>query len=174
MANRMVYEKSSMPIKCDGKRFSYTSILTSTHTRNIAILIVFSLIEYRLISFMHQNNFQLLADEAQGVVNGIPHWRAYQNRLLGPYAVQMISRLSGLSYIYSFKAAVLLLLLIANFTFYFIFYGLLNSNQHMLLCTPSMLMRYLSQCRIIGFTFGILLISLCSPFFLMDYSSEKE
>jgi hypothetical protein len=52
------------------------------------------------------------AAAAQGVVQGLPHWRAWQSRVLGPFFVELLSRLSGLSFADAYPLAVFILLLV--------------------------------------------------------------
>lgn len=56
--------------------------------------------------------FSLSVEASEGVVNGMPHWRLYQSRVLGPYTVDLISRSFAISYLaaQAFYGAVLLLL----------------------------------------------------------------
>ena len=42
-------------------------------------------------------NWNELSEAASGVLDGRPHWRAYQNRLLGPWLVLGLSKV-GISY----------------------------------------------------------------------------
>ncbi len=45
----------------------------------------------RLVWMFLQDDFNRSAEAALGVVNGMPHWRIYQSRVLGPYLVQWLS-----------------------------------------------------------------------------------
>lgn len=56
--------------------------------------------------------FSFSVEASEGVVNGLPHWRLYQSRVLGPYTVDLISRSFAVSYVaaQSLYGAVLLLL----------------------------------------------------------------
>lgn len=45
----------------------------------------------RLVWMFLQDDFNRSAEAALGVVNGTPHWRIYQSRVLGPYLVQWLS-----------------------------------------------------------------------------------
>lgn len=55
-------------------------------------VVVFALAVF-LASLAHYGDWAALGDAAQGVISGHPHWRAYQNRLLGPYLVWGIGHL---------------------------------------------------------------------------------
>lgn len=52
---------------------------------------------FKILMTIHNPNADTLIDAAFGVVEGRPHWLAYQNRLLGPYTIFSISELFGLS-----------------------------------------------------------------------------
>jgi len=34
----------------------------------------------------------------QGVIQGLPHWRVYQSRVLGPFFVEVMRKLTGLTF----------------------------------------------------------------------------
>lgn len=53
---------------------------------------------YKILMAIHSPNVDTLVNAAFGVVEGRPHWLAYQNRLLGPFTIFSISELSGLSF----------------------------------------------------------------------------
>ncbi len=52
---------------------------------------------FKILLAIHSPNQEALISTALGVLEGRPHWLAYQNRLLGPYTVQLISML-GVSF----------------------------------------------------------------------------
>ena len=52
---------------------------------------------YKILMTTHMPNIDALTSAAKGVTEGRPHWLAFQNRLLGPYAVLAISTL-GLTF----------------------------------------------------------------------------
>ncbi|MFH1904917.1 MAG: hypothetical protein ABIK53_05290 [bacterium] len=47
---------------------------------------------------------------AQGVIQGLPHWRVYQSRVLGPFFVKVISKLTGLTFGQAYPLAVFIML----------------------------------------------------------------
>lgn len=61
------------------------------------LLLLLSLGEMGLLYRLHLENGHYSAEAAQGVVAGLPHWRIYQSRVLGPYAIEAVRRLGGLS-----------------------------------------------------------------------------
>jgi len=46
--------------------------------------------------FGERINEQIAA--AEGIVKGLPHWRVYQNRILGPFLVQLTGNITGLTF----------------------------------------------------------------------------
>ncbi len=54
-----------------------------------------ALIQWRLIVMVMGPNFVRSVEAAQGVLQGVPHWRVYQNRLLGPQLVEWIGDVTG-------------------------------------------------------------------------------
>ena len=49
--------------------------------------------QFRLIAMMFQVWYGRAAEAANGVVIGMPHWRSYQSRILGPYMAEAFSKL---------------------------------------------------------------------------------
>lgn len=62
---------------------------------------------------IHAVNFEALSQAAYGVIEGKPHWIAYQNRLLGPALVYWISQ-TGITYSQALQAFDLLMILLQN------------------------------------------------------------
>ena len=83
----------------------------------IFILLFISLCGYKVIAQIYSPYWQDLSDTASGVVTGHPQWIAYQNRLLGPYLVNLISAI-GLSNVSAVKVFSLLTITIQNFVFF--------------------------------------------------------
>ncbi len=62
---------------------------------------------------------------AQGVVDGLPHWRIYQSRLIGPYAIEGVSRLTGWEFHQAYLAVAFALLIV----FFLVVMGVARSNH---------------------------------------------
>lgn len=63
----------------------------------IAIAIFLTALEIHFISVkLISSGFAASLEASQGVVDGLPHWRIYQSRVLGPYLVHGIEYLLGL------------------------------------------------------------------------------
>lgn len=62
-----------------------------------AILVLFISAVVFKVSTYNITRWNKLPDAAYGIITGKPHWRAYSNRLLGPYTVLFISRF-GISF----------------------------------------------------------------------------
>ncbi|HIV72435.1 MAG TPA: hypothetical protein H9903_15985 [Candidatus Aquabacterium excrementipullorum] len=75
-------------------------------------LVLLSLLEFGFWLATHHEaqRMQDLIDASQGVLQGTPHWRAYQNRLLGPALVDALRVLTA----YPLHLYVLLMLGVAN------------------------------------------------------------
>lgn len=73
----------------------------------------FALLQFRLIVFVFGPRYRQSVDAAHGIVDGYPHWRIFQSRVLGPYLVAGISKL-GLSYLAAHVTVSLLLLGVAG------------------------------------------------------------
>lgn len=70
--------------------------------QRLLILLILSFITLYFFMMIHENNFNQLTQAVYGVIEGKPHWLAYQNRLLGPYMVLAISKV-GFSFYNSLK-----------------------------------------------------------------------
>lgn len=77
-------------------------------------IVFVSLITFRVLLQMHAPHFEALSQAAYGVIEGKPHWIAYQNRLLGPIVVFLISKISFLTYSQSLKLFIFLTIYIEN------------------------------------------------------------
>jgi hypothetical protein len=67
-----------------------------------------AVVQLRLVMTVLGANFLRSADVAHGVLDGTPHWRIYQNRIIGPYLAEGLSAVMP-----SYAGAVTLLSLIA-------------------------------------------------------------
>ena len=54
-----------------------------------------ALTQFRLIVTIMGPRYGMSVDAAQGVVNGLPHWRVFQSRVFGPWSVEALSWLTG-------------------------------------------------------------------------------
>jgi hypothetical protein len=86
-------------------------------------LLFISLCVYKVIAQIYSPYWQDLSDTASGVLTGHPLWIAYQNRLLGPYLVHLISAI-GISNVSAIKLFTLLSITIQNL----VLYGLLTKS----------------------------------------------
>jgi hypothetical protein len=77
---------------------------------------------------IHGPHFDDLVAAAQGVTIGMPHWRIYQNRLLGPWLVQLISFATGWPFPLSFKLFLIASLLLTGFVSFYIFLDLTKNK----------------------------------------------
>ncbi|HCK66563.1 MAG TPA: hypothetical protein DHW49_09875 [Anaerolineae bacterium] len=82
---------------------------------NISSIIFISLVVYQIIRQLYAPYWEEISGISYGVITGKPEWLAYQNRLLGPYLIYLISLL-GISYISAYKVFVLLSILVQSFT----------------------------------------------------------
>lgn len=90
----------------------------------LCIVLILSLLVFNItnISIAHWDE---LANAAQGVIDGTPHWRAFSNRLLGPYSVLFIAHL-GFSFETSLQIFNFLLIALQNLI---LFYLLLHYTE---------------------------------------------
>jgi hypothetical protein len=57
-----------------------------------SLAVILALFQFRLIAFMIEANYARCIDAAVGVAEGKPHWRVYQNRVLGPYVLEGLAK----------------------------------------------------------------------------------
>jgi hypothetical protein len=56
-----------------------------------ASAVVLALAQFRLIAFVFGDQYERCVQAAQGVIDGRPHWRIYQSRVLSPYIIDTLS-----------------------------------------------------------------------------------
>jgi hypothetical protein len=71
-----------------------TSLRFPTWGQAILALVV-ALVQFRMIVLAFGKRYPLSVEAAEGVLRGEPHWRVYQNRLLGPWLVEITSGFVG-------------------------------------------------------------------------------
>ncbi len=95
---------------------------------SISSLLIFSLFTWHIIYNLHTfENWNEIQASIQGLIDGRPHWRAYQNRLLGPYTIQILSWILG-SFQVSMNVFFALGILTHNLIFYFLLFRSLESQ----------------------------------------------
>lgn len=72
----------------------------------MAITVLITFMDYHLWAQFHSENINELVMAAKGVVSGTPHWRAYQGRLLGPYAIYGVFLATNLTYTQAYTSVV--------------------------------------------------------------------
>jgi hypothetical protein len=73
------------------------ALITRPHARwswlGAGLALLLAMAQLRLIVMLLRNDYGQLIQAARGVVEGRPHWRVFQNRILGPYAAEALSAL---------------------------------------------------------------------------------
>ena len=101
----------------------------------IVILFLIAFATLRVVNIIHFNNYEFQINASMNVLKGVPHWKAYQNRLLAPYIIKLISDFSPLDIKYSYKAFMLLFLTLYSFISYFVFYKICKCDKKAILYT---------------------------------------
>ncbi len=91
------------------------------------LILLMTFLEIKLVSLIHNEHYKDLVHAAYGVVMGKPHWRAYQNRLLGPCLVQLVSQVTGWTFQRTFSLFVNATVALANFIS---FYAVLDLTKN--------------------------------------------
>jgi len=68
--------------------------------------------QLQVIHSAFSSNFGNQVAAAQGVVQGLPHWRIYQSRILGPFFIETLSKLFNLSFGKAYVLGILVLLVL--------------------------------------------------------------
>lgn len=103
--------------------FNFKMLITLT------LVILLSLLEYRLVVLLHRDNLNSLVQAAYGITIGEPHWRIYQSRLLGPFTVKFLAELFQVTYANMYMFFTLGLSVIKNGLGFYLFYRLTGNNQ---------------------------------------------
>jgi hypothetical protein len=65
------------------------------HATWAGVSLIFALAQFRMIMLVLGPGYANSIDAALGVVRGLPHWRAYQSRVLGPWMIEILSGAFG-------------------------------------------------------------------------------
>ena len=70
------------------------SLSTGTKINLVGLLLAIfcAFAQFRLIAMMFQTWYGRAVEAAYGVVIGMPHWRNYQSRVLGPYVIERLTK----------------------------------------------------------------------------------
>lgn len=79
----------------------------------LAVLAI-SAVEAAAVYALHRDGLGPLVAAARGVVLGTPHWRVYQNRLLGPYLIEACAWATGASFAGAYLAVMAGLIALKN------------------------------------------------------------
>ncbi len=91
------------------------------NTPYFLLILILSAFSFRILFFMHFERMDELAMVSYGPITGEPFWRAFQNRLLGPFLIDTGINLFGISIVNSFKIILLGTLIFANSSVVIIF-----------------------------------------------------
>jgi len=94
----------------------------------LILSLVFGLVTFVVLDVMLADFWARSAEASYGVTLGITDWRAYQNRILGPYAVLLISGL-GLSYVLALKVYTAIVVVLNAGLFYALANRVTNSVE---------------------------------------------
>lgn len=61
-----------------------------------ALVALVALLQYRVTILIHGPHLGQLVEASRGVTLGHPHWRVYQGRVLGPFALDVVHRATGI------------------------------------------------------------------------------
>lgn len=114
--NFFIFEniEASKKIK-DGKTLKI--FLKKLNFKVIFSIISISLATIYFLNLKHSLNVDILVDASYGVAEGTPPWKAFQNRLLGPYILRFMTYL-GFSKYFSFISFIIIAILFNNVIFY--------------------------------------------------------
>lgn len=76
-----------------------------------------SLAQFRIFLLVFDSRLEAIIRAGYGVVEGTPHWRIFQSRVLGPYTAELISSVFNIGYQFGFLIAVFLFILVFYITF---------------------------------------------------------
>ena len=91
MASRTSSKKSDAP----SRTASGGALLQRARPAYVVLASAVALIQLRILHHELGSQYRLSVDAARGVIDGEPHWRVFQNRLLGPYLVRALEAVTG-------------------------------------------------------------------------------
>jgi hypothetical protein len=89
------------------------------HFTHSFVVLLISLAVYQILRYIYAPHWQEMTDVSFGILSGTPDWLAYQNRLLAPWLISLIS-LAGFSAVSSLKIFVLLAVIAEFFLLFFL------------------------------------------------------
>lgn len=90
----------------------------------LMLVILGSLLEMRLVLWAYGDHLNHMAVFTQNVLNGTPETRVFQNRILGPILVHLISSITGWTFALSYKIFIIPAIILTNITAFFVFLDL--------------------------------------------------
>ena len=102
--------------------------MMNTKRNLILVTLAVSYLLYTYIDLFHSRMWDPLLAGSFGVLEGTPHWRAQQNRVLGPLILKSISSF-GFSQLISFKIYIFFFTFINNLLFIFVLNKVSNTKQ---------------------------------------------
>ena len=93
-----MYKKSKKSLNLPNLSFDIAQLFRLKWIAQSILVLFIGFLAYKILMNIHFANSNSLIDAAKGVTEGKPHWIALQNRLLGPYAILSISKLTDISF----------------------------------------------------------------------------
>lgn len=93
-----------------------------------ALVLLIALAMYQALLWIHVDREHYIVLFSETVTQGQPLWRAFANRLLAPYSIELISYL-GLSYVQAHQVFVLLMTLAQNFLMFSLLLNLTERDR---------------------------------------------
>lgn len=100
------------------------------------LVLMIALVVNQVIRQLYAPYWEELASSTFGILSGTPDWLAYQNRLLAPYLVFLIS-LTGVSQVTALKIFVLIAIIAQSFLLYGLLRGMKVSSGRVVLAVLS-------------------------------------
>lgn len=98
-------------------------------------VLLISLLEFRLVWMLHENDLDGIADLHEGIVSGEAYFNLWQSRLLGAYLAQGFSYVTGTVYFTAVLYTFLLLQCLKNIIFFWVIRGLTKRTWFSVLVT---------------------------------------
>jgi len=84
------------------------------------ILFFIAFVVDKIMVGFHAHDFIICCNETQTVISGTPKWIAFQSRLMGPYFVEYMSYIGGISYCAALKIFFSTMLIVEYFVLYYV------------------------------------------------------
>jgi hypothetical protein len=113
----------------------------SARAPSVLLVLLLSYFQFRAWEVFHADNMHELIRSSYGILDGTPHWRAFQNRVFAPYLIEALGWVSSEPFFLFMKACFVVL----NVSLYGMVVKLTGSNGRALMAVLGAILMWLFQ-----------------------------